>query len=448
MSEKIEVSFRDLIASLQAAKLYGAGHPLFKKSIDKAYLNLQDILKDRPDFVIGIVGEELACEKEIFFELSKITRPMILYLKDRGIERITFHQGLMKEELEKFVAFLATSKEAVGKDPQEYLSLIGIRNISIGKLKVSEAPSTEAKQFISSLNIYESCLDKASQSIDDVLNAKDIDNLILRFSINNIMESLVTQHQEFLKLTTLKRYDRETFAHLLNVAILSMYFSSKVGFDKNDVLEIGVAALFHDIGKLYISRKIIAKTARLSDAEFVRMKSHPILGAEILLKYVDALGVLPVVVAFEHHLKYNLSGYPKAPFIQKPHIASLIVSICDVYDALSQRRSYKADYSPDMIYNIMIKEKKESFGPELIDNFFKVIGVWPIGSILSLSDGSVAVVKDENAEDIFLPKVEVIYPEDKRGFVDLREEKERIKIDRFLNPWKEGKEYLHLIKGR
>jgi HD-GYP domain-containing protein (c-di-GMP phosphodiesterase class II) len=186
----------------------------------------------------------------------------------------------------------------------------------------------------------------------------------------------------------------------------------------------------------------------LTDEEFGRIRSHTVMGAQILLKYVDALGILPVVVAFEHHLKYDLNGYPKISFAQKPNIASLMVSICDVYDALSERRGYKADYPPDMIYGIMMKEKGTSFDPKLVDKFFEFIGVWPIGSIVALSDGRVAVVLDENSDDISSPKVEVVHPADKKEVINLKDTKGAIKVERYLNPWKEGKDFLHLISTK
>jgi HD-GYP domain-containing protein (c-di-GMP phosphodiesterase class II) len=222
-----------------------------------------------------------------------------------------------------------------------------------------------------------------------------------------------------------------------------MYFSSRLGFDKSDVLNIGVAAMFHDIGKLFISRKILHKPDKLSDQEFGRIKSHTLMGAEIMLKYVDSLGILPVVVSFEHHLKYDSSGYPRVPLSRKQHIASLIVSICDVYDALSQRRGYKQDYSPDVVYNIMNKEKGASFDQELLDKFFRFMGLWPIGSIVALNDGSIALVKDENESDIRRPKVEIVSPVDKKRIVELAQDNS-LSIERYLNPWKEGKEFLRL----
>jgi HD-GYP domain-containing protein (c-di-GMP phosphodiesterase class II) len=183
----------------------------------------------------------------------------------------------------------------------------------------------------------------------------------------------------------------------------------------------------------------------LTEEEFTQVKSHVVVGAEILLKYVETFGMLPVVVAFEHHLKYNMKGYPKISFQEQPHVASLIVTICDVYDALSQKRSYKSDYPPHAIYEIMMKERGETFEPALLDTFFKITGVWPVGTIVKLTDGSIAVVKDENEEDIFAPKVQIVYPHPVAELTDLKLVKEKLKIERFLNPLSEGKPFAHLV---
>ena len=138
-----------------------------------------------------------------------------------------------------------------------------------------------------------------------------------------------------------------------------------------------------------------------------------------------------------------LSVYPRMPLLRNQHIVSSIVAICDVYDALSQRRGYKQDYSPDVVYNIMNKDRGKSFDPELLDKFFQFMGFWPIGSVVALNDGSIALVREENESDIRRPKVEIVSPEDRRRLVDLIQDNS-LSIDRYLNPWKEGKEYLAL----
>ena len=445
---KIEEVIRSLISSLQVAKIYTISHPKFNDSIEKTYLTFKKNLEEKKELIIGIVGEEFATDREIFFELSERAKGIIEEFKSKGIERIAFFRDLSKEELIKFVSFLTESGEELErKDGEKYLSVLGIKNIVIGKIK-SIAPLKEKEEILDSINYlknYESSLQKIAQPVEAVISKKDFDEIDLKFTMGNIFEKLVGRYGEFLKLTTVKKYDVVTFVHLLNVSILSMYFSKKCGFKKEEVIDIGMAGLFHDIGKIYISRRIVKKTEKLTKEEHARIKSHTTLGAEILLNYTDKLGILSVVVAFEHHRRYDERGYPKVRFSQKPHLVSLIVSICDVYDALLQRRDYKRDYPPDMVYRIMMREKGGLFSPSLLDRFFQIMGVWPIGTILLLSNGKICVVREENEDDIFSPKVEVIFPPKEKEKIDLKKEKARIKIERFLNPFSEGKKYLHLI---
>jgi len=445
MLVKVEIALKELFSCLQNAKMYGVTHAIFKQSLDRAALSFQEALANRDEIVIGIVGQELAFEKEILFELSKLLRPAIIYLKERNIERLSLAHSVSRDELEKFILLICGRKEDFGPDPQKQLAILGVRNISVGKLKVSGNVVDEKTQgSINQLSLYDSSAENVSLALGKALNSEQIDHLTLKLSINNLMESLSGRDSDILKLATLKRYNLETYMHLLNVSIVAIYFASRLGFDRDDVLNIGIAALFHDIGKLYISRKVLNKKEKLAEQELSQIRSHTLLGAELMLKHVDTLGILPVVVSFEHHLKYDLSGYPKLPFVKKPHIVSLIVSICDVYDALSQRRGYKQDYSPNLVYNIMTREKGMTFEPELLDRFFRIIGVWPVGAIVALNNLMIAIVRNENEEDIFRPKIEIIHPREKRQMINLLEN-EDLSIERYLNPWKEGREFLQLV---
>lgn len=445
MKESIEVSFKDFLSAMQSAKLYGSGHPIVRKAIEKAYQSIINVLNEKKELIIGIIGEEIAFEKEILFDLSKIAKPAIDYIRGRGIEKIVFCRGIQIEELEKFISFLAIPKDEIKDNPQDSLEFLGVHNIKAGKIEMfSDMADQDLIQplDIGSIGKY---FEGISQPLTSVLDKETIDGLALKVSLSNIIDNLGAEYRQLLKLSTLKRYDLGTFAHLINVSILSMYFSSKIGFSKEVVLEVGLSGLFHDIGKIYISRKIIRKPDRLNTEEFSIMESHTLLGSALTLQYVNSIGIMPVVVSFEHHLKYDLSGYPKLAFPKKPHIVSQIVSICDSYDALSERRSYKADYPPDEIYNLMIRGKGSTYNPYLLDKFFRIMGVWPIGSIVSLSDQRIAVVVEENQDEIFLPLVKIIHPQKEEEVVDLKNNNNGLKIGRYLNPWKEGKDFLHLI---
>ncbi len=446
MQEIIKDFLTALTSAVQAAKLYTLEHPKFQDFVDRAFKSLQRALVERKELIIGIVKGELAFEHLIFFDLSKKLEPMIHYLTEKEIERIVFYRTIQKEELAKFIAFLTAPQERERKDPGGYFSLLGIKNIHVGRIR---EPKPELKEKFKKLRDYligyEISLEKVNHYLQKIIDQEELDYLELRFDVLNFLENLIDMYQEFLDLTMFRRKDLITFVHLLNVTILSMHTASKIGFSRDDVLDLGIASLFHDIGKLYISRKIVQKTDRLDSEELSLMKHHTIIGAEILFRYIDTMGTLPVVVAFEHHLRYDLKGYPKLAFPQKPHPASSMVSICDVYDALSQQRSYKKSYPPEKIYEVMSREKGSAFDPQLLDKFFQIMGVWPVKSIVSLSDGSVAVVREQNENDIFNPRVEVLSPDIKKGLIDLARKK--LKIISYLNPWAEGKKYLRMLES-
>ncbi len=448
MRDLIERLIQDVLGALQTAKLYSVEHPEFKKALEKAMGSVHQALQGRQEIIIGIIGDELTVENEIFFELSRVVKPVIDVLKNKGVERITLTQGIEDDELARFISFLAVREDGGKRPTEDAIAQMGLKHISAGKIKMESGSREQPEKSpggITSSGEYQDGLKTATKSLTDIITADTVDHLALRGSLHNILGHLTENSQDFMKLVTLRRYDQDTFVHLLNVSILSMYFSSRMGFGKDETLEIGMAGLFHDIGKMYISRRLLHKAERLTDDEFAAIHNHAVFGASILVEYADTLGMLPIVVAYEHHIKYDLSGYPKSPYNRKQHTASSIVSICDVYDALNQRRSYKADYSPDFVYSIMSKDKGTAFSPDLLDMFFKIMGVWPIGSAVSLSDGRIGVVRQENEDEIFFPVVEIIDPPARREMLDLRKVKDTVKITKFLNPWKEGKDILKMV---
>ncbi|MDD2752465.1 MAG: hypothetical protein PHN59_04970, partial [Candidatus Omnitrophica bacterium] len=213
MIEKIEEFFRDLFSCLQIARLYTTAHAQFEKSIDKAYTGLSAILNEKEELVIGIIGEELAFEKEILFDLSRVMKPVISYLKDRGVERIAFYRGIEKKELTSFIEFLALAKDEVKKDSQEYLVSHGIKNINVGKIETSRSVKPELTKALDHQQLYADSSQNISLSLENLLSRESVNYLNLRMSLKNIMDRLIGEHQELLALVTIKRYDISTFIH-------------------------------------------------------------------------------------------------------------------------------------------------------------------------------------------------------------------------------------------
>ncbi len=430
--DKLRQFLTDFTSAIQAGKVYSVEHPRFKEFVGKSFQALQEIFQDLEELTVGVVEGEVACGKEIFFDLSQKLRPLLTYLEDRGVERIWVHRALREGEWAKFIGYLSLPRgQAVG-DAYEYLTLEGIENIRAGKIEAPRAaadkgPGSRARQ-------YEFSVVAVSQSIEKILAKEKLDPVEARFLVFSLLENFWGSHQELLSIFAVRQKDHLIFLHLLNTAILAMFFSSRLGFPGDEVLDIGLAALFHDVGKLAQDRD-----------EEVRELGHALVGAEMLLPQTESLGHLPAVVAFEHTLGCGLKNRPRLTFPRRPHPATLLISVCDVYDEMYQKRASREFFAPLRIYEVMAAQKGAFFDSEYLDSFYRIMGVWPVGMIVSLVDGRVAVVRKPNSQDIFCPQVEVVHPPEKREWLDLAQKKGEVAISAALNPFGEGRKYLPFV---
>jgi putative nucleotidyltransferase with HDIG domain len=440
MNENVKSFLKHLASCPEYAKIYHFSHPEVTKAINKTYADLQVLLRQQPEIIIGIVGDELTFQDDIFFDLSQRLSNFIRLLKGKGIEKMTFGAGVTSQEMQDFVLYFVNPENKL-VPVQAYLESHQITHIGADKIRSEDGQASDgSKKRLSTEVVYTECLNRVTSSLTNVIEGQDVNFANFYLALDGLIKGLGAHYQEILKLSKLKGKDVQTFAHLLHVALLAIHFAKNLGFDKEAVRNMGMAGLFHDIGKLYIANSIL-KGKQLSDAEFESMKGHPTLGCKILLPFVDDIGLLPVVVAMQHHLHFDGNGgYPHLQYARSLHLGSMMISLCDVYDALSEKRSYKDAFPPEKIYNIMKGARGKQFHPGLFDTFFRFMGVWPNGTVVRLNNGAIAKVREQNAEDIFSPFVEVV-DQDAPAVVALHERPD-LSIDKSLNPLKEGKPYL------
>jgi len=194
-----------------------------------------------------------------------------------------------------------------------------------------------------------------------------------------------------LALTTLKDYDNYTFTHMVNVSILTMGQARALGIDGSLLREFGLAALMHDIGKVRTPLEVLNKPDKLTDDEFTIMKRHVVDGAHILRRTPEMPALAPIV-AFEHHLKQDLSGYPENIGYRKLNVCTMIVSIADVFDALRSNRPYREGLATARIKSIMGEQGNPAFNQVLLRRFVNIMGLFPIGTIVRLNTDEVGVV--------------------------------------------------------
>jgi putative nucleotidyltransferase with HDIG domain len=212
-------------------------------------------------------------------------------------------------------------------------------------------------------------------------------------------------------LTALKRYDNYTFTHMVNVSVLAMAQARSLNLDGAMLREFGFAALMHDIGKVHTPQEVLNKPDKLTKDEFDAMKRHVVDGAHILRRTPEMPALAPVV-AFEHHLRQDLSGYPENIGHRELNLCTQIVSIADVYDALRSNRVYRQGLPSDRIRAIMTQKDSPAFNTKLLRRFINLVGLFPIGTLVRMNTEELGVVTHEHPGDPFRPQVKIIKDRD------------------------------------
>jgi HD-GYP domain-containing protein (c-di-GMP phosphodiesterase class II) len=267
--------------------------------------------------------------------------------------------------------------------------------------------------------------------------------------IESIVDNLVENESLLIGLTMIKDYDDYTYYHSVNVSILSMALGYKIGMDKKAIADLGMAALFHDMGKINVPEEILNKPTSFTDAEMEIMKQHPVWGLKSILnvKGFDINSIRSAIVAFEHHMHYNLTGYPSISNRNyKLDLFSRIVSIADQYDAMTSSRVYARTPTPlNKALSIMLSRTKTQLDPYLTKVFINMVGVYPIGSLVVLNTGEMSIVYKSNPNPALTERPKVLVVIDYAGNrvrreVDLMEKDQnnnfKNSIIKILDPYK------------
>lgn len=225
--------------------------------------------------------------------------------------------------------------------------------------------------------------------------------------VEDIMESLGRNADALISLSRLRRRDAYTYAHCLNVAILTTAFMRYLERPESEVFTAGYAGLFHDLGKALIPENILNAPRGLMEREMEVMKKHPQHGYDQLSQVPDIPSDV-LLGALQHHERFDGSGYPQGLDWEQISLIGRVVGIADVYDALTSRRVYKKGMFPHKALGMMYEMRDKSFSHEMISQFIRMVGIYPVGSVVSLEDGSMAVVAGSNEQRPTHPEVIIV----------------------------------------
>lgn len=433
--QEVEAMLTELNMALKGFQIYPDNHPVLR-SITIKTSRLLINLSEQDNLNIGLIGDDLVVNGSPFLKASGVIENFKQEMGRRKIEGISFIKGLSEEDVRNFIeAFSA-------KNWQEELEKRKISNVRVGKISAAiQPPVKEVSQGDKVFQkIYQENIDRAKKIIEDVKTIETIKSEEVNSTVEDILTSLLKDKSAFLNLNRIKNYDNYTFAHCVDVCMLSLIQGESLNFSKDKLLELGVSAFLHDLGKVFIPKQILNKPDKLTSAEEIIIKEHPVKGAKIL-RQTKGITPLAAIVAFEHHIYYNLQGgYPQIKQERKLNIFTMIVSIADFYDALTTLRPYRRPFLPYQTLALISKLAGTQFEPFLVRNFMRLLGPYPIGSFVRLNTNELGFIWRLNPGR--LPWIKIVF--DAQGnklkdflIVDFSSQTER-KIASYDNPLFKG----------
>jgi putative nucleotidyltransferase with HDIG domain len=256
--------------------------------------------------------------------------------------------------------------------------------------------------------LYSEAVAYARVFMDEVRRGRPLDYRESLPLVNSFIASVFRNEAASASLSRLRKFDEYTFTHSTNVSILSVILGKHLGLSREELELVGVAGLFHDVGKARIPEQILNKPGKLTSREFQIMQGHTLEGYRVLSAQPGIhQDVLKAVV--EHHERYDGRGYPRHITGEKMGRYSRILAVVDVYDALTSKRVYKPAIAPSRALGMLYTWREQEFHPDHVEGFIKCMGVYPVGSFVRLRGGEYAVVCDANPSHPLKPKVKIVF---------------------------------------
>jgi putative nucleotidyltransferase with HDIG domain len=398
---------RRFASAVRAAQLYAPDHPLLARNVEGLIAALKSLHQQAPSVAVGIVGQDLVVADTPMAKTSAGMTELIKRLRDHKIERIAFERGITIDEANSFIHAVA----ALGGRGDTPVRALHAQHIRVGRITAEEQRSGGVAGDMAAIRRLYSSAVQAAQTAWESAEAEGKPDLPAALqTVDGLAEAVTQNRTALMALTAMHTYDNYTFTHMVNVSILTMGQARALGIDGRLLREFGLSALMHDIGKVRTPKEILNKPDKLTDEEFTVMRKHTVDGAEILRRTPE-MPILAPVVAFEHHLRIDSSGYPFGVKRPNLNVATMLCSISDVYDAMRSQRAYQQAFPTDRILAVLKRNDGTQFDQHLVRRFVQLLGIYPPGNLVKLTSNEIAVVLKVHAPDPYRPKVRVLFDE-------------------------------------
>ncbi len=401
---------RSLGASLKNRRIYPASHPLVRTPVEKVFKELRVFFADRSELALAISDGTLVFEGFPLFNLTSPLESFVDKLTHMGAPALIFEKELELEELENFVLFLHKFREEglSSEEIQKLLAQAGVVHIRVKPVDEGDKDDREIAN-----EVYSNAVSVVTSVMKDVRLGRVPSGAETERVTRDMSSMLARNRDAMLALTLIKNYDEYTYNHSVNVAVISLALADSLRLPSQDKIDVGVAGLLHDIGKTQLALDLIRKPSTLTVEEFEEIKKHPQEGF-VLLGKMSHIRPDSAYLVLEHHMRFDLSGYPPPEPGYKVHAYSNIIPVADCYDALTTMRSYQKARLPAQSLEIMTKLAGKSLDPFVVTAFAKTMGVYPIGTMVRLNTMEIALVVGQGEHGEESPKVMVLLDGDGR----------------------------------
>ena len=399
-----------LYTAVRSLKLYPLENAQAQKALDDLTAATTHLLNVERELEVRLQGEflfvnstRLRLDLDNYASFSHI----LGQLRQCGIGAVRIDEGVERRELQIFVSLLLSyaAKEA---NPNKVFELGqkltdgGVTHVSVeAPLDTDEETEDAEKQKEAAKRTYARSVAVTKEVINSIRMGRSANVKKVKRAVQAIVDQVLNNEESLMGLTTLRDYDEYTFTHSVNVCIFSVALGRKLGFTKLQLYDLGMAALFHDVGKSRVPLEVLNKEGGLTDEEWRIIQAHPWLGV-LTLFGLRGYGEIPyrgMIVAYEHHMKTDLTGYPKSVRGRELSIYSKIVAVADGFDAATSRRVYQTvPIQPDQVLKEMWENPRRGYDQVVVKAFINLVGIYPVGTCVILDTHEVAIVHAANPD--------------------------------------------------
>lgn len=407
--------------ALRSLKLYPKENERVQQALDELMEATTAIQKLEGAVELRTVGElmfinesRLRMEMDTYASFSHVLN----VLQNCGIGTLSVAQGVERDEWRSFVSILLRTVEPE-PDPtrleavQAKLNEAAARHIAVGPPTREEADDSNVEERKErAKRTYERSLAVTKEVVSSARMGRSAGVKKVKRAVQNIVDQVLSNEIALVGLTTLRDYDDYTFTHSVNVAIFSLAIGRRLGLTKQQLYDLGMSALVHDVGKGRIPSEVLNKQAKLTDDEWFIMQSHTWLGSLALFRLRD-YGEVPyrsMITAYEHHMRLGGKGYPRIIRARELTVFSKIIAVADTFDAATSVRVYKPAKTPDQILAEMWTRPDLGFEPLMVKALINLLGIYPVGTCVILDTNEVGIVHAANPDpsELHRPIVRVV----------------------------------------